>query len=422
MKKASQSQKKDTQSLYKKFIKALGGKSSGKGTNSENSNKFRVQGKCFFLTFKGTTPENRAISKDQLVQFFYHNPNDRSNSEAPIKYHLCLQQYADGQPHIHAIVLYHKTKDIKNPLHYDYDGIHPNIQQMRNLKAALVYAAKTDPTPTTNMDVQAQIRSAKAGSRDLFSLLEQEMYKDPFNFNAKVYLANNNLFSQAWKASYSKALTMIKDQQQALCNNQLVKKPKCKVITPQLIYATLSHDELAMYQSWKDGYDKIIQHLNTIFTEGWRRQQKQLNLLITGPPNIGKSALIYQRYNPSLHTYCAVYPMGMDKWFPEYKSDVYDCIYWNEAKLTTYKYDIILKILDGSPVDLPVHGRAARKIDNPTVIMCSNMTLQQLIKEKFPYRPDMVKLACDNLAVRIRNVIVPKGKNLFFLQKLLISN
>lgn len=113
--------------------------------------------------------------------------------------------------------------------------------------------------------------------------------------------------------------------------------------------------------------------------------------------------------------------MGMKHWFPPYLSGVYGLIYWNQTKLTSYSYDTILKLLDGSPIDLSTKGGLARKIDNPLVLMTSNMTLEQLICQKFSYSSQYRAMARKNLAVRIENVVVPKGRDLFLLQRLLVS-
>ena len=113
--------------------------------------------------------------------------------------------------------------------------------------------------------------------------------------------------------------------------------------------------------------------------------------------------------------------MGLSQWFPKYQSGTYQLIYWNEAKLTSYSYDTILKLLDGSPMDLSNKGSVSRKVDNPLVIMTSNLTLNQMIQQKFGYNSNYISLAKDNLSVRVKNVVVPKGYDLFLLQKLFHS-
>ena len=111
----------------------------------------------------------------------------------------------------------------------------------------------------------------------------------------------------------------------------------------------------------------------------------------------------------------------MSQWFPAYVSGVYHMIYWNEAKLTSYDYDTILKLLDGSPMDLSSKGSVSRKVDNPLIIMASNLTLDQMIVQKFKHSKSFIAKAQSNLSVRVKNVTVPPGYNLFLIQKLLIK-
>ena len=96
-------------------------------------------------------------------------------------------------------------------------------------------------------------------------------------------------------------------------------------------------------------------------------------------------------------------------------------ILWNQAKLTSYPYDTILKLLQGSHMDLPNKGSVSRKVDNPLIVMTSNLTLQQMIKQKFGYNQNYMAMAQANLSVRVQNVIVPNGYDLFLLQKLLLN-
>ena len=247
------------------------------------------------------------------------------------------------------------------------------------------------------------------------------MLKDPLHFNLEQYVRLHDLAQHI--SGWSSIKTKLKDMQLASANLKLKAKPGFKYIDRELIQARLSPKELATFDSW-DGYQTIVDYFNQMILQRGNRQQKELNLLITGAPNTGKSALVWQR-NPLPHraaisNFCSVYPIGMSQWFPKYHSDVYHCIYWNEAKLTSYSYDTILKLLDGSPLDLPNKGSVSRKVDNPLIIMTSNLTLEQMIQQKFSYNESYKALARKNLAVRVENVIVPAGHNLFLLQKLLV--
>lgn len=387
------------------------------------STVFRLSATTYFLTYKGTSDKGLKITKESLANYLLtQNLNDRKLR--PVKYLICEQMYDSGEPHFHAILVYPKRKQIKSSQYYDYHGIHPNIQTMRNMKAALQYVYKEDPKPYTNMNIVQQRRVARAkDTSSLYQLLEQQMMKDPFNFNVYNYCLTHNISRQIYKANYTKAVNLLKHIQEAYCNKLLTQKPGFKPITRALIQSNLSSQELCTFDSWP-GYQTIVDKLNQMVRYKGFRDPKTLNLLITAAPNTGKSALVWHpnphdQFNP-ISRYCSVYPMGMSQWFPKYQSDVYHCIYWNEAKLTSYSYDTILKLLDGSPLDLPNKGSVSRKVDNPLIIMTSNLTLEQMIQQKFSYSQYYRQLARSNLAVRIQNVIVPKGYDLFLLQKLLV--
>ena len=210
--------------------------------------------------------------------------------------------------------------------------------------------------------------------------------------------------------------------QLAAANLQLKNRSGFRFIDFDLINQQLNDSQKKLFYSW-DGYQIIVNYLNQIVTLGYKRPLKTMNLLITGGKSIGKTSLFQSDLNEThncVERYTSVYPMGTRDWWPKYRSEVYKLIYWNQAKLTSYQYDTILKVLEGSKVDLPYKGGSTLKYDNPLIIMTSNMTLQQMIQHKFHYSKRYQDLARDNLSVRIQNVIVPKGYDLFILQKLLI--
>ena len=385
-----------------------------------------IQAKVIFLTFKGISDFQNSITritKKNLKNFLIkQNQNDRK--VYPEKYLICEEKYADGTSHFHVILVYPKRKIITNPNHYDYLGIHPNIQHMRNLKAALEYVTKEDTDPLTNMDLIQQKRVARAkDSSSLYQLLQEQMKKDPFNFDSIKYCLNHNITKQIYQTNYTKAIKLIKLVQEAYCNKLLSQKSGFKLITRKLIEEILSKSELTLFDSWK-GYQKIVNYLNQIPTLGYKRPLKTMNLLITGPPSTGKTSLFYllypRSYQNPVSQYVPVYKMGVTGWFPQYQSETYRLILWNQAKLTSYGYDVILELLEGSPMSLAVKGGFRKKMDNPLIVMTSNMTLDQMIKQKFSYNNQYQKMAKQNLSVRVQNIIVPPGKNLFILQKLLV--
>ena len=349
---------------------------------------------------------------------------------------------SSGLPHLDLLIVYQKNI---TPVHTSFDYLIKDLNiQQRDVgdqigtghvwvtpyspkklnKAILDYGQKEDPVPITNLTLQRkqQLIQVNLLKADPYRYLELQMRKDPLRFNLQQYCQKHDLYQ--YISSWSSIKNKLKDSQTAAANLELKSKPGFKFISKQLIESQLNKDELAVFYSWK-GYQKIVDYLNQMILQKGRRDPKTLNLLITGAPNTGKSALIWHpnphdHFNP-ISKYCSVYPIGMSQWFPKYSSDVYHCIYWNQAKLTSYSYDTVLKLLDGSPLDLNTKGSVSRKVDNPLIIMTSNLTLDQMITQKFGYNKDYVKMARANLAVRVQNVVVPKGHNLFLLQKLLVQ-
>lgn len=416
-----------------------------KQASSSLQRKFRLVGKVFFLTFGSIVPQvekrtksdpktyenylqilersGSKITKQQLTDFLLNNPNDRTIK--PTQYLVCEQSYLSGQSHFHAVLIYDKIKQLEDAQYFDYLGIHPNIQKMRNMKAALDYVYKQDSSPLTNMDVLQQQRFARVShTSSLYGLLQQQMLKTPFIFDVFEYCRKYDLGKGLYKTNYTKAVNLVKSMQQAQCNHILSQRPGIQYISRQMIQSLLTPEELKTYDSWS-GYQTIVDSLNTMTRLKGERPMKTPNLLITGLPNTGKTSLFSNPNHPpsqkSLDDYCSVYPMGMNNWFPRYRSSVYDLILWNQARLTSYPYDLILKLLEGTPVDLPTKGGSSRKADNPLIILTSNMTLEEMIEHRFKKTSSYVNMAHSNLGVRLTNLIIPPGYDLFLLQKLFLE-
>ena len=338
-----------------------------------------------------------------------------------------------GTPHLDILLMYSKSV-LKTLVRFNYLIKPGHLTRYRKLnQAILAYSNKEDqevltnlpktPDPVTNelKEDTSRILSLAQLKSDPYRYLQLQMLKDPLHFNLQEYCRQHDLAQHI--SNWSSIKTKLKDMQVAAANLQLRHKPGFKYIDRALIQQVFTSDQLTLYYSWS-GYQTIVNYLNTMILQKGNRDPKSLNLLITGAPNTGKSALVWHphphdHFNP-ISSYCSVYPIGMAQWFPKYQSDVYHCIYWNQAKLTSYSYDTILKLLDGSPLDLPNKGAVSRKVDNPLIIMTSNMTLDQMIHQKFHYSKQYQAMARKNLAVRVQNVIIPDGHDLFILQKLLI--
>lgn len=423
----------------KEIKKKNSSKTSGKRVSQGEKplpTAFRLQSKTFFLTYKGTSDSGQKITKESLANFLLkQNPNDRKIS--PEKYLICEQMYDSGEPHFHAIIIYPSRKHIQSPDYYDYLGIHPNIQTMRNMKAALEYIRKEDASPLTNMDIVQQKRVARAkDTSSLYELLEQQMLKDPFRFDVDDYCATHGIFKQVYKANYTKAITLIKRAQPAYARKVLKQgKTGIKLITPELIRQKLTALELAQFYS-HPSYQKIVDHINQIHTYPNRdvstmAPSKTPHLLIVGDASIGKSALVDHRSDttypyPGLMHYYPCYHLSIgQKFFPPYRSFDYSLVRWNEFTIDSDMfpkkgYNRLLDYLEGAPSALPQKGRApVQRQDNPKHILTSNRTLEEHICKTFNSEASRA-LARMSLGTRIDCVVIPKGKSIHFLRKLFL--
>ena len=341
-------------------------------------------------------------------------------------YTVAVERHSGSSlPHLDILLKY--SKNIRNTLtRYDYLIKHGNLSKYKTLnKAILEYGLKEDPHPLSNINIKYILLSEKASDRKgLYNLLQQAMIKDPFKFNCDKYLHYNDLDRHAVMTSWETVIRKLQRKQSTVCNQILKNKPGIIEITPQIITERLSKEELKVFKSW-NGYQVIVDHINQISKYGCCRPHKSQsinpldykNLYICGLPGTGKTALGLQ-----IEKHCSVYPLGTPGgWFPEYENGVYRLLMWDEFDLKTYKYTSLLKLLEGRPMKLPQKGGHVPRADNQLILMTSNLTLKQHIYSKFKSAVNRAH-SMRNLRERITEVKIPKGLNLFILNKLLVSN
>lgn len=398
---------------------------------------FHLTGKTVFLTYRGVTDLAAQITRQELANFLiWENPNERT--VRPQKYLVCRQVYTEGQhagePHFHVILAYAIRKNIQNPNHYDYLGIHPNIQAMRNMKAALQYVHKQDSSPLTNMDLAQQKRVARArDSSSLYPLFQDQMRKDPFDFDVDDYCRRHDIFRQIYKANYSKAITLLRRAQQAQCRAILRDMPGIRQITRRLIQQVFTAAQLTQYDSW-DGYARIIRHINQVVRypnkgQATRLPDKTRHLFLCGPSDIGKSALVTHRATseypyPGLSYYFSTYYLNAaQRFFPPYTTYMSSIVRWNQFVIGSSifpksRYNQLLDYLEGAPTQIPIKGRLpVRRMDNPKHILTSNRALAQHILKTFNSRQSRT-MARMNLRARLDQIVVPPGRSLHFLRRL----
>jgi len=96
---------------------------------------FRINARHFSLTYSNTEQQNWfEFTKEMLAEHLIS-----LGAEHVI---TCREQHANGEPHFHALVTFHKRKDIRSASFFDFNNVHPNIQATKNVAAWTTYIKK----------------------------------------------------------------------------------------------------------------------------------------------------------------------------------------------------------------------------------------------------------------------------------------
>jgi len=369
----------------------------------------KFQGRYLFLTLP-----RLEVGQEEIDRLKGETFNKIVTHEGLALEHLGVvrEAHKDGTFHLHVYVQYWRRRTL-SPKHFDYLLKHPNVQVVRGLKGVLDYLVKEDANPlfTKGFNPLYEVNKREI-QKEPYKLLQEAMLKDPLGFKPHQWLADNNLTVAISKTNWTKAISLVKKQQQVEANRLLRARIGIKEINSQLIEKSLTSDELIEYRSW-DGYQKIVDLLNDVPRYGYNRPHKLKNLMLVGRPNIGKTLLARK-----IRQYVAVYSFGVENWFPHYDNWVYPMILWNQFYLRAMPYGQLLNVLEGQPTDLPYKGGSILKRDNQLMFITSNMTLEQHINSRFRLEQARA-LARANLRARIEQIQVPQDRDLFLLLKLI---
>ena len=371
--------------------------------------------------------------KQRVLDYLLQQQSKRTVK--PINWSIAWQIHAgSGLPHLDILIVFQKNikpvatafdyliKDLKIAQKYTNDQIsHGHVwvtpySPKKLNKAILQYGFKEDPAVITNLTLQNQQRLLALNTlkADAYRYLELKMLEDPLHFNLQQYVRQHDLAQ--YIKNWSSIKTKLKDMQVAAANLKLKQKPGFKLITKNLVKQVLTQRQYRLYTRYVQIYGAIVQKLNEIVGHKFDRPFKSKQLLLVGPADTGKTSLIRQ-----IQKHTAVYHMDVSNWFPHYQNNVYPLIFWDEFRLKGgMTHTDLLKFLQGSPMDLQYKGGSTLRNQNQLIIMTSNMTLEQHINLKFKDQEQRM-LARENLRARIEQIILPKGVDLFMLQKLILS-
>ncbi len=141
-----------------------------------------MQSSNFFLTYP------HCGDKQGVFDFLTKNKN------TPIFCKVALEHHAGGEPHLHAIVVYGKRRDISTSRAFDHGIYHPNVAKLIHFESADNYISKEDASPLVwGAYTPRHVKSSdgKGPSRDeiMFSLYEASSTKEEFLSKVKSTMA-----------------------------------------------------------------------------------------------------------------------------------------------------------------------------------------------------------------------------------------
>ena len=364
---------------------------SRRGRSVETSS---LKGRHFFLT----VPHFEGSLDGVIDALKTHEPNWEYLRYAVVRETHTKDQ--DKGTHLHFYVRFPKQCHVKLD-RFDYLGKHGKLERVRDYSAVLKYMTKEN-RPRANFDYVEDIMR-KDFPRAVEILLSQGLHI------RQIYKQYSSIVASKNWSGYLRYLTYQKDSQKFQFE---LEKPGLRMITPELIRARLNDEQYATYMATPE-FHRIVDLLNDIVRYGSTRPHKAKALFITGAPGTGKTTL-----GLALQARVGTFTFPDDGWWQGYQSDVFKMIMWNEFNLRKLQYPTLLKFLQGLRMDLPIKGSHVTRCDNPLIFLTSNLTLEQLICNRFSSEENRQHSRA-NLSVRIENIVIG-NKPLFLLLKLLV--
>ena len=378
----------------------------------------KIQGKCKLqgTNFRWVVPRldpqvwsRREAYKAELLDRLRSSKTARKGVRY---YSIAVESHADGSPHLDLLLIFEKKIRLS---YVELDFLcdkHGELTRYRNLNHAVLNYGSKEDVPLSNCPDVQRIVDEQQLRRDPYAFLQGRMLEDPFSFNLAQYCAKNDYFKTI--RGFSALSSKLRIHQQTACNLILKAKAGLREITPSFIRAVLNDSDFQKFESWV-GYCTIVNFINQIFRYGPNRPFKSRQLLLVGPPNIGKTSLVN-----AISKYVATYEVGISNWFPRYSSGVYSLISWNEFSLRVMPYSNLLRFLEGTPMDLEYKGGSTMKRDNPLVIASSNLSYSDHLLRKFSgySKLPQLRVALKNLPARLTQLEIPERMDLFVLIKI----
>lgn len=365
-------------------------------------NTFRMYAKKFFLTFP-QCPFNCATAMAYLMKL-----------KIPKICIVARERHQDESWHLHVFIEYENKWDIRRCDHFDLKSkagtiYHGNYRTCRSAKAVQKYVTK-------------------GGVYQLFGITEDELRMRLVGKSVKYIEAVREMqlhewepdaFAQADPEFYLRHHRGIEALCAAMRRNGLKRDviplwiPLPRMNIAHLLYPH-ARAVFNAYPSWHNpGYAESTRIIyrwlcNNLDCD---RPRKQKQLYIHGPPNLGKSALIER-----LGYFFLTYDIPNERFYDGYDNHFQLCVLDEFSGGKTIQW--LNRFLDGSKFTLAKKGSQYVKVNNPPVIILSNLTLEECYAKALLYRPlCLAALKCRLEIVELEEPLFPFIEAVFPLEK-----
>ncbi|ADQ52690.1 C1 [Chickpea chlorosis virus-B] len=125
-------------------------------SSSKRQNNFRLQTKYVFLTYP-----HCSSNAESLRDFLWN----KLTSFAIYFIAIATELHQDGSPHLHCLIQLDKRCNIRDPLFFDYESHHPNIQPARDSQQVLDYISKDQNVITRGEFKRHRVSPKKSDER-----------------------------------------------------------------------------------------------------------------------------------------------------------------------------------------------------------------------------------------------------------------
>jgi len=301
----------------------------------------QLRAKKWFLTFPQCSLPRQEVLKNLSEKF------------PPVEWYvISSEKHKDGSPHLHLALSFEKEFSSRDMRVFDpLCGQHGDYKPMKNQLKCIQYVTKEGEYDSHGIDVKAVMQKKNGKFEDVAKLIaEGQTMKELFVTHPGFVLNHKR---------------KIEDLQQWMKRNKKEEKKEWVKFKTEDIRDLNTPSEIS-----------IAEWLNKNIKE--KRDFKQTQLYIWGPPNMGKTSLINK-----LSEFLRIYYVPRDEdFYDEYEDGVYDLIVFDEFT-NTKKMQFMNQFLDGQSMYLRKKGGQIMKSDNLPIIILSNYSLEQNYKKLY---------------------------------------